>query len=154
MKTRKKTADRIIGRLRAVGSIRTDDDRQILTILPVYREGMLGMDAFSHLWVLYWFHENDDRSSRSVLKVHPRKDPANPLTGVFGTRSPMRPNLVGLDLCRVREVRTETGEVVVEGCQARDGTPLVDIKPYLPHSDRVTPVRLPAWARRRPRRQP
>ena len=132
--------------LRPVGDIHRSGEVHVLAVFPEYRQGLTAVEGFSHLWVLYWFHENDEPASRSILQVHPRKDPKNPLTGVFGTRSHMRPNLIGMDLCRIEEVRQPCGEIVVSGCQARDGTPLVDIKPYLPYSDSAREVRLPEWA--------
>ena len=75
--------------------------------------------------VLTWFHEAD----RSVLEVHPRSDPARPITGVFSTRSPDRPNPVGLHRVWVRAV--ETGRVRVGPLEAIDGTPVIDLKPAL-----------------------
>jgi tRNA-Thr(GGU) m(6)t(6)A37 methyltransferase TsaA len=134
-------------RLQPIGVIEASGGAAALKVFPAYREGLDGVQGFSHIWVLYWFHENDHSEGRSVLKVHPRKDPANPLTGVFGTRSPMRPNLVALSLCKIREIRPEEGTIFVESLDAKPGSPLIDIKPYLPHGDRPARFRLPAWAR-------
>ena len=77
------------------------------------------------LLVLTWFHEAD----RSVLEVHPRSDPSRPLTGVFSTRSPDRPNPVGLH--RVRVIAVEKQRVRVGPLEAIDGTPVIDLKPVL-----------------------
>jgi tRNA-Thr(GGU) m(6)t(6)A37 methyltransferase TsaA len=77
------------------------------------------------LLVLTWFHQAD----RSVLQVHPRSDPSRPLTGVFSTRSPDRPNPVGLHRVRVRAV--EKGRLRVGPLEAIDGTPVIDLKPVL-----------------------
>lgn len=131
-----------------IGTIRRQEHVQVVSLVPEVRKALLGLDAFSHAWILYWFHENDDPSTRSTLRVHPCRDRANPLTGVFGTRSPARPNLVGMDLCRIVKVRPKAGEILIAGCEAREGTPLIDIKPYLPHSDIAKGLRLPAWARK------
>jgi tRNA-Thr(GGU) m(6)t(6)A37 methyltransferase TsaA len=80
--------------------------------------------------VLTWLH----RSRREVLEVHPRGDQANPLTGVFATRSPDRPNPVGLH--RVRILSIENGcRLEVRGLEAIDGTPVVDIKPASDRAD-------------------
>lgn len=135
-------------RLRPVGTIRQREGSRVLQVFPEFRRGLLGIEGFSHIWVLYWFHENDEPGPRAILEVHPRRDPRNPLTGVFGSRSHMRPNLIGMDLCEVMEVRKDAGEIVVKGCDARDRTPLLDIKPYLPYSDSAREVRLPRWAGR------
>jgi tRNA-Thr(GGU) m(6)t(6)A37 methyltransferase TsaA len=77
------------------------------------------------LLVLTWFHEAD----RSVLQVRPRDDPARPLTGVFSTRSPDRPNPVGLH--RVRVLAVEGSRIRVGPLEAIDGTPVIDLKPVL-----------------------
>jgi tRNA-Thr(GGU) m(6)t(6)A37 methyltransferase TsaA len=136
--------------LEAIGKIEKSSREAVLCLLPAYRAGLKGVREFSHVWVLYWFHENDDPAGRSFLCVHPRKDPKNPLTGVFGTRSPLRPNLVALCLCEIQEVREEAGEIVVHSIDAKDGSPLIDVKPYLPYSDRADELRLPEWARTPP----
>jgi tRNA-Thr(GGU) m(6)t(6)A37 methyltransferase TsaA len=77
------------------------------------------------LLVLTWFHE----ANRSVLEVHPRSDPSRPLTGVFSTRSPDRPNPVGLH--RVRVLAVEKQRIRVGPLEAIDGTPVIDLKPVL-----------------------
>ena len=133
--------------IQPIGIIEDAKGGPVLRVFPAYREGLKGIEEFSHLWVFYWFHENDDPAGRAFLRVHPRKDPRNPLTGVFGTRSPLRPNLIGLSLCKIMEVKPESGEIVVDSIDARDGTPLVDVKPYLPYSDRAEDLRLPEWAK-------
>jgi tRNA-Thr(GGU) m(6)t(6)A37 methyltransferase TsaA len=89
-----------------------------------------GLRAGDHIIVLTWFH----RARRDVLRVHPRSDPRRQLTGVFATRSPDRPNPVGLHHVTVRKVvknRLRIGPI-----EAIDGTPVIDIKPALPgHPD-------------------
>ena len=137
--------------LHPIGVIEQSDRGFVLRLFPAYKAGLKGIHEFSHLWVFYWFHESDDPTGRSVLEVHPRKDPHNPLTGVFGTRSPFRPNLIAMNLCKIVEVKVETGEIVVESLDARDGSPLIDIKPYLPYSDRAEDLRLPEWAKAPPK---
>jgi tRNA-Thr(GGU) m(6)t(6)A37 methyltransferase TsaA len=75
--------------------------------------------------VLTWL----DRAQRDVLRVHPRDDPANPVQGVFNTRSPDRPNPIGLHPVQVVSVEGE--RVRVRNLEAIDGTPIVDVKPVL-----------------------
>ena len=67
------------------------------------------------------------------MRVHPRGNAQNPLTGVFATRSPRRPNLAALSLCRVLAIQGNLIEIT--GVDALDQTPLIDIKPYIPGSD-------------------
>lgn len=128
--------------VKPIGWIRKTDERTWIEIDDCYKDALLGMDGFSHIHVMYWFHENDTPELRSTLQVHPRRDPKNPLTGVFATHSPLRPNLIALSLCRILSIRGTAIEV--EGLDARDGSPLIDIKCYIPY-DRTGPIRTPAW---------
>lgn len=92
---------------------------------PAMADGISDLAAGDDLFVFTWLH----RADRSVLAVHPRDDPSNPLTGVFSTRSADRPNPVGLH--RVRVVATDGLRVRVSDLEAIDGTPIVDVKPVL-----------------------
>ncbi|HZS96745.1 MAG TPA: tRNA (N6-threonylcarbamoyladenosine(37)-N6)-methyltransferase TrmO [Terriglobales bacterium] len=88
-------------------------------------EALYGIQPGDELIVMTWFHQ----SQRDVLKVHPRSDPNNALTGVFATRSPDRPNPIGLHPVTVRKIvgnRLRVGPI-----EAIDGTPVIDIKPEL-----------------------
>lgn len=96
-----------------------------LELLPDYRDGLQGMAVGDELVLITWFH----RAARDVLVVHPRSDPANPLTGVFSTRSPDRPNPLGLHRVTVRAI--DGVRVRVGPLEAIDGTPVVDIKPVI-----------------------
>lgn len=89
-------------------------------------EGLDGLARGDELIVLTWLH----RANREVLKVHPRSDRSRPLTGVFATRSPDRPNPIGLHQVTVREV--DENRLRIGPIEVIDGTPVVDIKPVLP----------------------
>jgi len=91
--------------------------------------GLEGIAVGDEIIVLTWFHE----SSRDVLRLHPRGDPSLPLTGVFATRSPDRPNPIGLH--RVRVLEAAGNRMRVGPLEAIDGTPIVDIKPVLEVED-------------------
>ena len=132
--------------LNPIGTVRHEDKRTFLEILPEYAKALDGLAGFSHVWVFYWFHENDDPDSRATLKVHPRRDPTNPLTGVFATRSPVRPNLIGLTACRILKV--EGNIVKVADLDARDGSPIVDLKPYIPKGDSIPDAVTPEWVKK------
>lgn len=86
-------------------------------------EGLRDLEPGSEIIVLTWLH----RASRDVLVVHPRGDPANPQRGVFSTRSPARPNPIGLH--RVEIVAVDGTRLQVKNLEAIDGTPILDIKP-------------------------
>ncbi len=100
-----------------------------LEIFPAFAEALDGIAPGSEVVVLTWFH----RSRRDVLKVHPRRDPANPLTGVFATRSPDRPNPIGLHRVTVLEV--DGTRLRVAPLEAIDGTPVLDVKSVLSRSE-------------------
>jgi tRNA-Thr(GGU) m(6)t(6)A37 methyltransferase TsaA len=90
---------------------------------PQAADGLRGISPGDELWVLTWLH----RAARDVLVVHPRGDATRPERGVFSTRSPARPNPIGLHQVRVVEV--DGTRVRVDALEAIDGTPIVDLKP-------------------------
>jgi tRNA-Thr(GGU) m(6)t(6)A37 methyltransferase TsaA len=88
-------------------------------------EGLEGIEVGNELIVITWLHQ----AERDILKTHPRNDQIRPLTGVFATRSPDRPNPLGLHRVTVREIAGTS--VKVGPIEAIDGTPVVDLKPVL-----------------------
>jgi tRNA-Thr(GGU) m(6)t(6)A37 methyltransferase TsaA len=104
---------------------------------------MLGLDQHSHIILSTWFHKNDNPERRQTLRVHPRGDRRNPLTGVFATRSPARPNLLSLFVCKVLSI--EKNRIYIDTIEAFDGSPVIDIKPYMPGIDAIPEATGPAW---------
>ena len=98
-----------------------------IEVYPEYAEGLLDIDELSHLILLYVFH----RSLQYTLMVKPFLD--DQLHGLFATRYPARPNPIGLSI--VRLVERDNCILTVEGVDMLDGTPLLDIKPYIPEFD-------------------
>ncbi len=133
-------------RLTPIGYSKKGQDKDYLEILPQFAPALLGLEGFTHLWVLYWFHANDRPAARAVLQVHPRRDPANPVTGVFACRAPERPNPIGLTACRILKVSGHLLEVA--GLDARDGSPILDLKPYIPEGDSIPAAATPEWVQR------
>jgi tRNA-Thr(GGU) m(6)t(6)A37 methyltransferase TsaA len=124
---------RPIGRIHSTLQSRADAPRQgdegapdaWLELDPALAPGLLGLTAGEDVLVITWLH----RANREVLQVHPRRNLENPLTGVFFTRSPDRPNPLGLHRVTVREIsghRLRIGPI-----EAIDGTPVVDVKAVL-----------------------
>ncbi len=95
-----------------------------IVVDPRYVDALLGVEAGSDLVILSFFH----RASRDVLQVHPRGNLERPLRGVFATRSPARPNPIGLTTVRVEAI--EDNVLTVLGLDALDGSPVLDIKSY------------------------
>jgi tRNA-Thr(GGU) m(6)t(6)A37 methyltransferase TsaA len=129
-----------------IGQVVKDSGKTFIEVYPPYQDGLLGLDGFSHVIVFYWFDRNDTPEKRKTLQVHPRADARNPLTGVFGTRSPRRPNLVGFTICKIESIKD--GKIQVESIDAFDNTPVIDLKPYIPESDAIPRASIPAWVNR------
>jgi tRNA-Thr(GGU) m(6)t(6)A37 methyltransferase TsaA len=98
-------------------------------ILPQYAEGLKDLDSFSHLWLVYHLHQ----AGNPLMTVVPFTD--DKPRGVFSTRHPRRPNPIGLSL--VRLVRVEGTVLRLSDVDILDGTPLLDIKPYIPRFERT-----------------
>lgn len=92
-----------------------------------------GIEEFSHLWLLWDFSENG--SENKALTVRPPRLGGNTRVGVFATRSPFRPNGIGLSSVKLEKVITDKPELLVSGADLLSGTPIFDIKPYIPYTD-------------------
>ncbi len=111
---------------------RDSDLVSVLELFEPYRHGEMGLETERKLIVLTWFHLAD----RDTLQVHPKGDPANPLRGVFATRSPDRPNPIGHHVVEV--LSYAPGRIEVRYMEALDGTPILDIKPAVPRLDNIS----------------
>ncbi|MDA8146972.1 MAG: TrmO family methyltransferase [Thermaerobacter sp.] len=122
-----------IGRVQAVGRI---------VVEPRYLSALTGLEGFSHLWVIWLF----EPAGEGALLCHPRGRPDLPVVGLFATRSPHRPNPLALTLV---QLRARQGCILeVEGLDAREGTAVLDLKPFIPGSDRPESVQVPDWVGR------
>jgi tRNA (adenine37-N6)-methyltransferase len=138
-------------RLKAIGTVRSEIKEpgghrrpelvSEIVIDKALTPALDNLDEFSHIIVLWWIH----RSRRPApMKVHPRGNPENKLMGVFATRSPDRPNPIGKSTAKLLERR---GNVLkVQGLDAIDGTPVLDIKPYIPGYDSAEDATAPPWS--------
>ena len=99
---------------------------------PEFRspDAIRGLDGFSHLWLLWKFNTPENSGS---LTVRPPKLGGNVRMGVFATRSPFRPNNIGLSCVRLEKI--DGADLIVSGADLMDGTEIVDIKPYVPYAD-------------------
>lgn len=113
--------------------------RAILELLPPYNraEAVRGLEDFSHIWVSFVFHACLGESWKPT--VRPPRLGGNRRLGVFATRSTHRPNPIGLSAVELEKIVVESGKVLLhlKGIDLLDGTPVLDIKPYLPYSDRI-----------------
>lgn len=128
----------------SVGVVSGTQHNLHLEISPEYRPALKGLSAFSHCQILWWVHELAEEHFRRTTQIEPPYDA--PITGVFATRSPVRPNPIGLSVAGIVSVDMDQGIVEVTGLDAYPGTPILDIKAYFPSTDRVRQVRVPTWA--------
>lgn len=109
-----------------------------LEILPPYDDinAFLGLQEFSHLWLVFIFHKNRNQEKWSPT-VRPPRLGGNKRLGVFATRSPCRPNPVGLSLVEFHGIKQVNGKIflILSNIDLVDGTPVIDIKPYIPYAD-------------------
>ncbi len=113
--------------LEPIGFVRggADEGTKVIAVEPRFAEGLEGIEAHRHLWVLYWMHELPAEERRR-LRAHPQGDRSRAKRGVFALHSPFRPNPIGLT--RVKLVKREGRRLIVEGLDAHDGSPVLDIK--------------------------
>jgi len=111
---------------------------------PEYRnrDMLKGLEDFSHLWIIWQFSENLDENgnARWTPTVRPPRLGGNERKGVFATRSPFRPNPIGLSVVKIEKIAEEAGTgpvIYVLGVDMVDGTPVYDIKPYIPYADSI-----------------
>lgn len=137
-------------KLKAIGMVRSEikqrgrrDAKEIISeivIDPEFADGLDNLDEFSHAVIIFYFHET---RKPAPMKVRPKYRSEPTPVGVFASRSPDRPNPIGKTNVRLLERR---GSVLrVQGLDAIDGTPVIDIKPYIPGVDTVPDARVPKW---------
>jgi len=119
-------------------------DKKVVSQI-IFREdlskALTGVEEFSHLFVLFWLHKISEQDRR-ILKVHPRGRDDMPLLGVFATRTPYRENPIGLT--RVKVLKIEGNIITVQGLDAFNGTPILDVKPF-DSWDTTKDFKVPEW---------
>jgi tRNA (adenine37-N6)-methyltransferase len=133
-------------KLTQIGTVHAGESGFVLEISPEYRAALNGLDGFSHLNVLWWFHLLDAPQYRTVTECPQPYKHAPETLGIFATRSPVRPNPLALSVVPVLGIEREKGLIYVAYLDAEEGTPILDIKPYHPSTDRVREVQVPAWS--------
>ncbi len=129
----------------AIGHIIKPEDGGIhIQMNPTYWPGTLELDKFSHIIVLWWITGMDNDEARMHLQNYPPIEGA-PLSGVFASRSPGRPTPIGMTTVKIVSIDSELHRIFIDQIDAIDGTPVVDIKPYIPFSDKVDRAKVPDW---------
>jgi tRNA-Thr(GGU) m(6)t(6)A37 methyltransferase TsaA len=129
-----------------VGHIRRKNDQTFVEIKPQFKSALKELETFSHVQILWWFNKFDDQKSRGTTQFDKMPFEAPPL-GVFACRSPMRPNPIGLTTAKIIDVDHQEGIIHIANMDAYDGTPVLDLKAYMPHCDRVKTFKVPDWAK-------
>jgi len=107
-----------------------------------WSEHLEGLEDFSHIVVIFWMHRSP-AGQKPPSKIHPRGREDLPLVGLLSTRAPFHPNPLGVSTVRLLERRGNT--LKVQGLDAIDGTPVIDIKPHIPPFESPDNVRMPDW---------
>lgn len=128
-----------------VGQVKRENGRIYLAIDEPYRPALKQLEHYGYVQVLWWFSQSQDSDSRQVLQSKPPYGQDVPMTGVFASRWPERPNPIALTTVQVLRVNHAEGTVDVGDIDAFDRTPILDLKPYFPVCDRVKEIKVPEW---------
>ena len=127
-----------------IGEVKIEKEFCYIEIYQPYVSGLRHIEKFSHIFILWWISMRDNPVDRSNLLASPPQLEKRVETGVFSSRSPARPNPIGLT--KVKLLKVENNRLYVDRIDAIDGTPVLDIKPYLPgDSVEVSNIGLPDW---------
>lgn len=131
--------------VKPVGHVKTNEGRFFIELNSEYIPAIKQLGEFSHINVLWWFHQLDKEEHRNVLEVKAPYKNSPEVMGVFATRSPMRPNPIALTACQIIELDEEKGHIYLAYIDAEDNSPVLDIKPYTPSLDLVSSFLAPDW---------
>lgn len=118
-----------------------EEREAVVEVEPAWAEALHGIEGFSHIWLLWWLDRRD--APLESLRVHPEGRPEMPLVGIFATRSPHRPNPLAMTVVELLE--RQGRRLRVRGLDACQGTPILDIKPYLRRGDLIPGAAMPGW---------
>ena len=131
--------------LHPIGSISKSAGTSKILVKKEFSDALKNLEHFSHIIVLWWIDGVDTPEERKRLLANPPRNTNPEASGVFACRSPFRPNPIGHTISAVLGVNHASSEIEVDHMDANDGTPVLDIKPYLPSSDRVQNARVAPW---------
>ena len=128
-----------------IGTIESSSDGFEIHLDAAYRPGLLGLSGFSHAHVLWWADRAASAQDRQTLVSRMPYARSDADVGVFASRSPARPNPINMSVVALARIDEANGRIGVAFIDALPGTPVVDIKPYFPASDRVLSADTPRW---------
>lgn len=133
-----------------IGKVVSSGEGFLIQLESVFAPGLAGLQDFSHLQVLWWGNQYDTPETRRILTADSPYKGGPESVGIFATRSPVRPNPVLMTVVQVIRVDAEKGIIEVPFIDAEPDTPVLDIKPYHPSSDRVKNPEVPNYAKKWP----
>ncbi|MEM9954432.1 MAG: tRNA (N6-threonylcarbamoyladenosine(37)-N6)-methyltransferase TrmO [Chloroflexota bacterium] len=136
-----------------IGAVKRQTEQISIELNPSHHPALGGLDQFSHV-IVYWWAEQYDTEDYRATTVVPLPYANNQEAGVFSCRAPVRPNLIMSTVCEILEINQEQGIIKIKNIDAFDGTPIIDLKAYLPIMDRVTDVKVPDYLREWPEAVP
>ncbi|MGQ4912359.1 MAG: tRNA (N6-threonylcarbamoyladenosine(37)-N6)-methyltransferase TrmO [Candidatus Thorarchaeota archaeon] len=128
-----------------IGHVSKVEETIKIVIDDEFSAGLTHVELFSHVIILWWIDRRDNPGDRTTLLTNPPRNKGLTPSGVFACRSPSRPNPIGHTIAAVLRVDHDAGEVYLDHMDADDGTPVLDIKPYMPSSDCVSDARVAPW---------
>lgn len=128
-----------------IGECKEENGEFVIEIYPKYRKAMEGLAEHNYLKIIWWFDKCDDEISRNKLIEEKPYKKGPDVLGTFATRAPERPNPIAVSNVFVLSVDKDKGIIKVPYFDAFSGTPILDIKPYMPSVDRVENVTMPQW---------
>jgi len=127
-----------------IGRVHQRNRDAILELEGSYTPGLKHLDDYSHVIVFWWADKHDNKKSRSITQCELPYAPGT-TAGVFACRAEYRPNPIAMTVCKILEVDQTAGKVTIAKIDAFDGSPILDLKGYIPVCDRVKDVRVPSW---------
>ena len=148
----KKEVSNTIFELKPIGNVHVEGEDPysadyFVHINEPFRQGLKELDQFSHVFIIWWAHKNDTEELRNLSswKIKPPYGENPPQTGIFATRAEYRPNPIGITVTKIISADVEAGKIQVEGLDAIDETPVLDLKAYFPISDRIRDCHIAPW---------
>ncbi len=137
--------------LSPIGYVKAGENGFYLEIKKDYLPALKELENFSHVNVFWWCHLADDKNGRNVLECEQPYQTSPAKVGTFATRSPLRPNPVALTAVSISRIDVDKGVIQIPYIDAEPGTPIIDLKPYHPATDRIKDVSVPDWCNHWPK---
>jgi tRNA (adenine37-N6)-methyltransferase len=130
--------------IKPIGNVQVQGELYTINLEKKYLPGLKHIEGFSHVWIVWWAHLTDQPEVRNRITAKSLFKNAPPLTGVFASRTPERPNPVMFSAIKLEAVDAEKGILTTRFIDADEGTPVLDIKPYFP-MERIRDCNTPIW---------